>query len=133
MKSVKMWGSPGYRFAVSILFFALALQVGISSVFANDMVRRAQETLAEKGFDPGPVDGIWGAKTKSGVMKFQESEGLLASGQLDKQTKNRLFSSVSESAPAETHSSAPTSSGVYKGNTGVDVPDSEIVWGRHKK
>lgn len=133
MKSVKMWDSKGYRFAVSILFFALALQVGISSVFANDVVRRAQETLAEKGFDPGPVDGIWGAKTKTGVMKFQESEGLLASGQLDEQTKNRLFASMSESAPAAAmHASAPSSSGVTTGYTGADVPDSEIVWGRHK-
>lgn len=124
-----MWDSTGYRFAVSMLFFVLALQVGISSVFANDLVRRAQETLAEKGFDPGPVDGVWGSKTKSGVMKFQESEGLLASGQLDEQTKSRLFSSMSESASVETHSSG---SGVYTGDTGADVPDSEIVWGRHK-
>jgi peptidoglycan hydrolase-like protein with peptidoglycan-binding domain len=132
MKSVKMWDSTGYRFAVSMLFFVLVLQVGISSVFANDLVRRAQETLAEKGFDPGPVDGIWGSKTKSGVMKFQESEGLLASGQLDEQTKNRLFASSGGSAPAATHSSGQSSSGVNEGDTGADAPDSEIVWGRHR-
>jgi peptidoglycan hydrolase-like protein with peptidoglycan-binding domain len=133
MKSVKMWDSTGYRFAVSILFFTLALQVGISSVFADDMVRKAQESLVEKGFDPGPVDGVWGAKTKRGVMQFQESEGLLASGELDEQTKNRLFASMGESAPAAAmHTSAPSSSGAYVGDTGADVPDSEIVWGRHK-
>lgn len=132
MKSVKMWDSTGYRFAVSILFFVLVLQVGISSVFANDLVRKAQETLAEKGFDPGPVDGLWGSKTKTGVMKFQESEGLLASGELDEQTKSRLFSSMSGSAPAATHASAPSSSGAYEGNGIPDVLDSEIVWGRHK-
>jgi peptidoglycan hydrolase-like protein with peptidoglycan-binding domain len=129
MKLVKMWDSTGYRFAVSMLFFVLVLQVGISSVFANDLVRRAQETLAEKGFDPGPVDGIWGSKTKSGVMKFQESAGLLASGQLDEQTKNRLFASSGGSAPAATHSSG---SGVNEGDTGADAPDSEIAWGRHR-
>ncbi len=126
MKSVKAWDETGYRFVVSVLFFVLALQVGVSSVFANDTVRRAQESLVEKGFNPGPVDGIWGAKTKNGVMQFQESEGLLASGELDEQTKNRLFSS------AGAHSSGHSSSGVYAGDTGADVPDSEIVWGRHR-
>ncbi len=127
MKSVKVRDAAGYRFAVSILFFILALQVGVSSVFASDTVRKAQETLVEKGFDPGPVDGIWGAKTKNGVMRFQESEGLLASGELDEQTKSRLFSSMTE-----THSSGHSSSGVYEGDTGADAPDSEIVWGRHR-
>ena len=133
MRTAIMWHSKSYRFAVSILFFILALQVGISSVFADDLVRRAQDSLTEKGFDPGPVDGVWGAKTKSGVMKFQESEGLSATGQLDEPTKNRLFSFMSESASAPvTHAPVQTSSGISVGNAIPDVPDSEIVWGRHK-
>lgn len=132
MKTVKMWDPTGYRFVVSTLFFVLALQVGISTVFADDLVRRAQESLIEKGFDPGPVDGIWGVKTKSGVIKFQESEGLSATGQLDEQTKNRLFSSMGESAPAGTQPPVQTASGISEDDTGPDVPDSEIVWGRHK-
>jgi peptidoglycan hydrolase-like protein with peptidoglycan-binding domain len=132
MKKVQMWNSTGYRFAVSALFFIFALQVGISSVFADDMVIRVQETLIEKGFDPGPVDGIWGEKTKRGVMQFQESEGLSASGQLDEQTKNHLFSSMSEATPAATHSTGHSASGFIEGDTGPDAPDSEIAWGRHK-
>lgn len=133
MKTVKMWHSSGYRIGVSILFFVLALQIGIFTVFADDMVKRSQQTLTEKGFDPGPVDGIWGTKTKNAVMKFQESEGLSASGELNEQTKSRLFASMSESAPAPvTHTPVQTSSGVSEGNAIPDVPDSEIVWGRHK-
>jgi len=132
MKTVMTWNLTGYRFAVSTLFFVLALQVGISSAFANDLVQRAQETLVEKGFDPGPIDGVWGAKTKSGVMKFQESEGLLASGELDEQTKKRLFASGEGSESAASHASAPAASGSYAGNGIPDVPDSEIVWGPHK-
>ncbi len=83
-------GSRVFASTILILFF---LQMGITSLFAGDLVRKAQETLVEMGINPGPVDGLWGPKTQGAVKKFQEKEGLPVSGRLDDATKNRLLSS----------------------------------------
>ncbi|MFT5392026.1 MAG: localization factor PodJL [Gammaproteobacteria bacterium] len=44
------------------------------------LVRDVQAALTAKGYDPGPVDGRWGKKTRSAVKQFQSSVGLPASG-----------------------------------------------------
>ena len=43
----------------------------------GEAVRVVQERLAERGFDPGPVDGIWGRKTTAALKQFQRSQGYL--------------------------------------------------------
>src|SRR5215475_10365220 len=45
-------------------------------------VRTAQQALADKGYHPGPVDGLMGPKTRAAVQEFQRKEGLEATGQL---------------------------------------------------
>ena len=45
-------------------------------------VRRAQQLLAELGFDPGPQDGIAGRQTQAAIEAFQEDRGLPVNGQL---------------------------------------------------
>jgi peptidoglycan hydrolase-like protein with peptidoglycan-binding domain len=133
MKTSMFMKSMGSRFFVATLFFALFLQVGISTTFADSMVRTVQEALVEKGFDPGAIDGIWGSRTKAALMKFQESAGLTASGEIDDQTKSSLLSS-SMSAPKAAMSSAPmpTTPAFSEDDTGPDAGDGEIAWGRHK-
>ncbi|GJL80280.1 MAG: hypothetical protein NPINA01_32690 [Nitrospinaceae bacterium] len=131
MTTAKMWSSTGYKFAVATLFFVFALQTGISTVFAGDLVRKVQEALTERAYEPGPADGIWGPRTKSAVMKFQESEGLSATGELDGPTKSRLLGSMSAAAPAPAKA-ASKAKVMPVSDTGPDVSDSEIVWGRHK-
>lgn len=39
-----------------------------------------QAALHELGFDPGPVDGLWGFLTRSAVEAFQEAHGLVVDG-----------------------------------------------------
>lgn len=39
-----------------------------------------QKALKDKGFDPGPIDGIYGNKTESAVQDFQKSVGLPGGG-----------------------------------------------------
>jgi membrane-bound lytic murein transglycosylase B len=39
-----------------------------------------QRLLAERGYDPGPVDGIIGARTQAAVRGFQRDQGLPADG-----------------------------------------------------
>lgn len=46
----------------------------------GDLVREVQSKLTELGYDPGPVDGIYGHKTRKEVVRFQESRGLEADG-----------------------------------------------------
>jgi len=43
-------------------------------------VRDLQEALAQLGFDPGPVDGAFGAKTEAAVTAFQAAQGIAADG-----------------------------------------------------
>lgn len=50
---------------------------------ATDTVALVQKLLAEKGYDPGPADGMLGAKTVQAITAFQEEAGLPASGQID--------------------------------------------------
>ncbi|MCL4763580.1 MAG: peptidoglycan-binding protein [Burkholderiales bacterium] len=53
-------------------------------------VRSLQAALRERGFDPGPVDGVWGPQTEDALRDFQQSLGLAASGQPDAQTMSAL-------------------------------------------
>jgi hyperosmotically inducible protein len=53
-------------------------------------VRAAQEALEDKGFNPGPIDGIWGPKTSAAVSDFQRKENLTVSGRLDAPTLAKL-------------------------------------------
>lgn len=126
--------STGSRIVMVVVFFTLFLQVGITTTFANSITKAIQEALIEKGFDPGPADGIWGAKTKAAVVKFQESAGLTANGLVDGKTKSRLMSGSSESAASSSASavSIPTTPAFSENDTGPDVADEEIAWGRHK-
>lgn len=92
MKDSRLPKTMGYKIMVSSMMALFILHMGISTSFADGLVKKAQQALVEKGIDPGPVDGFWGPRTKSGVMEFQKKEGLTVSGRLDDATKNRLFS-----------------------------------------
>ncbi|MET0606496.1 MAG: peptidoglycan-binding protein [Beijerinckiaceae bacterium] len=48
---------------------------------SNDpAVRDLQEALKVLGFDPGPIDGVFGANTESAVKKFQQAREIAADG-----------------------------------------------------
>jgi peptidoglycan hydrolase-like protein with peptidoglycan-binding domain len=54
-------------------------------------VRRIQQTLKDKGFDPGEVDGIWGRNTIAAVKEFQKQNSLEVDGIVGPQTTAALF------------------------------------------
>jgi hypothetical protein len=54
------------------------------------LIRQAQERLAEKGFDPGPINGQMGAKTQDALRRFQEGQGLSPTGEFDERTRKAL-------------------------------------------
>ncbi|HWT29984.1 MAG TPA: SEL1-like repeat protein, partial [Propylenella sp.] len=49
----------------------------------NDMVALVQSLLAERGFDPGPADGLLGSQTIRAISAFQEEAGLPPTGVID--------------------------------------------------
>ncbi|MGF1624505.1 MAG: peptidoglycan-binding protein [Alphaproteobacteria bacterium] len=53
-------------------------------------IRQAQEILTSLGYDPGPVDGEMGSKTRNAIQAFQNASGLTANGQLNAETMAAL-------------------------------------------
>lgn len=49
-----------------------------------------QKHLSELGHDPGPVDGVWGPKSRKALEAFQVAAGVGISGELDDQTCAKL-------------------------------------------
>ncbi|HBS32422.1 MAG TPA: lytic murein transglycosylase, partial [Parvularcula sp.] len=57
-----------------------------------DERKALQQALKDKGFDPGPIDGVVGAGTKRALKAWQKSEGLPADGYASLETLTRLSS-----------------------------------------
>lgn len=57
---------------------------------STDTVRSAQQALKDKGFDPGPIDGIDGPKTRAATRAYQKQQSLTADGALSGKTLDSL-------------------------------------------
>src|SRR5262249_17447441 len=62
----------------------------VSADCRQPFVLEAQRALRDLGFDPGPIDGICGSKTRAALEKYQLTEKLPATGELDGLTLERL-------------------------------------------
>jgi peptidoglycan L-alanyl-D-glutamate endopeptidase CwlK len=47
------------------------------------VVRRLQDALTMRGFEPGPVDGIYGPATERAVRAFEAAAGMQVDGEVD--------------------------------------------------
>jgi len=54
-------------------------------------VRTLQLSLVYRGFSPGKVDGVFGSRTSTALKRFQLSEGLPQTGQIDTATRKALL------------------------------------------
>lgn len=54
-------------------------------------LRSAQAALGYLGFNPGPVDGLRGRRTHSALLLFQQKEGLTVTGELNRETEDKLI------------------------------------------
>ncbi len=60
-------------------------------------VAKAQRALSELGYDPGPVDGQWGRRTYSALVRFQSDKGIVpADGHLSAATLEALEAAVGQ-------------------------------------
>lgn len=65
-----------------------------------------QRQLAALGFDPGPIDGIIGPRTRAAIRAFQTSRGLLVDGIVGPQTR----AAFAAATPTPATPSAPSPS-----------------------
>jgi peptidoglycan L-alanyl-D-glutamate endopeptidase CwlK len=62
-------------------------------------VEALQQTLKERGFNPGAIDGDFGPATTAAIIAFQRSEGLLADGIVGPRTQRALGLVADDSLP----------------------------------
>lgn len=53
-------------------------------------VKEIQRALAAAGYEPGPIDGKLGRKTKDAIRRFQQDSGLKADGIVGSETWGKL-------------------------------------------
>lgn len=56
----------------------------------NMTFKEVQQHLLNRGFDPGPLDGVIGSRTQAALKQFQTTHRLHPSGQLDVETRHAL-------------------------------------------
>ena len=70
--------------------------------------RRIQQGLAASGFEPGPVDGLFGRGTRGAISRWQSSRGEPATGYLDAESAKELLAAAgSQSQGGSSDSSLP--------------------------
>jgi membrane-bound lytic murein transglycosylase MltF len=63
---------------------------GEARTLSQEDIRSLQEKLTASGYQPGPVDGMWGEKTEAALKQFQQDQGLSATGTVDEATAKKL-------------------------------------------
>ncbi|MDP9195404.1 MAG: peptidoglycan-binding protein [Pseudomonadota bacterium] len=56
----------------------------------RSQIMEVQRALKSAGYDPGPVDGVLGPRTRSALQEFQRNGGLDVTGRLDQETLSAL-------------------------------------------
>ena len=69
----------------------LALAAGGAALAGDQDVAKLQAELARRGYDPGPADGVWGAKTRAALQALQTDRGLEPTGRIDAELAKGLF------------------------------------------
>jgi len=73
-----------------VIAVAILIAPVVEAAERNRLVYHAQMRLLNKGYDPGPVDGILGEKTQKAIENFQWDAGLKITGELDSVTRQAL-------------------------------------------
>ena len=70
----------------------------------RDRIANLQRALRRLGYDPGPVDGIPGARTRAAIRAFQADAGLPVTGQISEGLESAVLAAIvaAGQAPAST-------------------------------
>lgn len=80
---------------IPITFRLTKRGLDVSTPEAELSVATIQQYLRKLGFDPGPIDGILGTKTRRAIQEFQISQGLAGEGLITPSLERELRSRVS--------------------------------------
>jgi peptidoglycan hydrolase-like protein with peptidoglycan-binding domain len=69
-----------------VLILASAAVYGDTGALSLDIMRKVEDALAAQGYDPGPVDGKWTAKSATALKQAQRDRELEPTGVLDQRT-----------------------------------------------
>ena len=83
----------------------------------SETVKKVQSALAQQGYDPGPVDGQLGSRTKSALKQAQKDKGIEATGQIDEQTIAALGANESGGSSMSNSGSSDSSTGSSTGSS----------------
>jgi hypothetical protein len=89
----------------------------IGAKLDRESVKQLQQALKQKGYDPGPVDGVIGMKTRSAVRDFQKAQGMQATGEPTPSTMSALAIPAGRMGSGAT-GSAPPKTGMGAGPAG---------------
>ena len=76
--------------AILFSFLVVFTTTTLQAADRSRVVYHAQMRLMHKGYNPGPVDGLMGKKTRDAIAKFQWDIGLKVTGSLDHATQTAL-------------------------------------------
>jgi len=63
---------------------------GRSGMAASSSTRELQQALSQRGFDPGPADGVYGPRTRQAVMDWQRANNQDTTGRPNQQMLSEL-------------------------------------------
>ena len=76
---------------LTVVLGVLGLSLAPSALAASsDDIKKVQQSLTDKGYDAGPVDGVLGSRTRAALRQYQASEKLTVTGRLDAETAGKL-------------------------------------------
>lgn len=64
----------------------------VGEVKSRPSVKQIQTALSNAGYNPGPIDGKIGKRTRQAIRDFQKDKGLMVDGRVGKQTWSALRS-----------------------------------------
>ena len=87
------------RFNSIVFIFSIFCTCALGSMSTANDVFTAQRLLTELGYDPGPIDGAYGGKTKKALIKLLKKQDMKFDGKLDKNELNLLQKLATKSSP----------------------------------
>ena len=83
-----------------------------------------QQALKDKGYDPGPMDGVMGPRTKAALMEYQRAEGMTATGRWDAETAAKIDLQTAEVRADGKQTTIPHAALIYN-------PDGDVFVSNH--